>query len=280
VALALIENASERLTDSEIMEIIEPDSSRDYPRFVEDNFADIYYTNDENKFLDMAISNISILENKYKRAIAYSALGQACLVKRPFNLFHRKNLYVRLADVERSFGNKATWEKPFQHYFKKFAAEYNRAVFDNKRMNSATNMDASDYTGYTDLVYLDTPYISQKGIGVDYHQFYHFLDGMIDYDHWADQIDFKSKHRRLKPKLSEWVDQNRIEKAFEILIERFKDRITVISYRSSGIPNVDTLRVLVASCHKNVRVIERKYKYVLSSKSDKENGEILIIGYD
>jgi hypothetical protein len=52
--------------------------------------------------------NIGELNNEYKRAIAYSALCQACLAKRPYNLFHRANLYMRTQDVERSFGNKTT----------------------------------------------------------------------------------------------------------------------------------------------------------------------------
>jgi len=31
----------------------------------------------------------------------------------------------------------------------------------------------------TDLVYIDTPYISAKGIGVNYFDFYHFLEGIV-----------------------------------------------------------------------------------------------------
>ena len=37
------------------------------------------------------------------------------------------------------------------------------------------NSDIFDVKDDYDLVYIDTPYISQKGGGVDYHDFYHFL---------------------------------------------------------------------------------------------------------
>jgi len=29
--------------------------------------------------------------------------------------------------------------------------------------------------------FLDTPYVNEKGIGVDYADFYHFLDGLVNY---------------------------------------------------------------------------------------------------
>jgi len=57
------------------------------------------------------------LEDEYEQAIAYFALFQACIIKRPYNLFHRKNLYVRMAKVKRSFGNKKTWDSSFEEMF-------------------------------------------------------------------------------------------------------------------------------------------------------------------
>ncbi len=51
---------------------------------------------------------------KIKKAMFLWALFQSCISKRPYNLFHRKNLYVRTADVKRNFGNKTTWDKPFE----------------------------------------------------------------------------------------------------------------------------------------------------------------------
>ena len=80
--------------------------------FIADTFRDIYFLDEENRWLDMVVSNIESLSAlysnaklRYKKAIAYNALFQSCLAKRPYNLFHRKNLDMRTRDVERSFGN-------------------------------------------------------------------------------------------------------------------------------------------------------------------------------
>jgi len=99
-ALAIIENSSSNLTKADVEFLLTPHKDINYPTFIQDTFKDIYYTDEENAFLDRIIKNIQQLTDKYKRAIAFAALGQACLVKRPFNLFHRKNLYIRFADVE------------------------------------------------------------------------------------------------------------------------------------------------------------------------------------
>ncbi len=279
IALSLIQNDAVTLSDEDILQVLTNDPSVNYPTFLQDTFKDIYYTDEENAFLDMAITNISYFDDDVKKALAYSALGQACLVKRPFNLFHRKNLYVRFAKVERSFGNKTTWDGDFTEYFSRFAQEFNRAVFSNDRENKAVNVDAFDLTESADLVYIDTPYVSEGGVGVDYSQFYHFLEGMVDYDNWRSRIDMGSKHRRLVVERSPWTDRNEIEGAFDRLIRKFGDRILVISYRSPGIPTEKMICETVGQYCDVVKVGRKEYKYVLSKKEERKNGELLIIGH-
>lgn len=69
----------------------------------------------------------------YKKAIAYNALFQSCLAKRPYNLFHRKNLEMRTRDVVRGFGNKATWDRPFSEHFRTFVNEIINQYFHLQR---------------------------------------------------------------------------------------------------------------------------------------------------
>jgi len=111
VGISLIENNSVRLSDSDINFLLSRHEKINYPTFIQDTFKDIYYTDDENKWLDMVVTNVKMLSDKYKKALAFAALGQACLVKRPFNLFHRRNLNLRLNNVKRSFHNHVTWNK-------------------------------------------------------------------------------------------------------------------------------------------------------------------------
>lgn len=278
VALAIIENSSSTLTKEDIDFLLTRHDYVDYPTFIHDNFKDIYFTDEENAFLDMIIKNIQQLDDKYKRAIAYAAIGQACLVKRPFNLFHRKNLYVRFAKVERSFGNKTTWDKPFPHYFKDFVRQFNAAVFSNNKNNRALNLDIQDVPdNHYDLVYIDTPYISPTGVGVDYFQFYHLLEGIVDYDNWSERIDSSSKHRRMRPVYNVWVDKKAITDAFDRLFKKFQDRILVVSYRHPGIPDKETLKRLLEKYKGDVVLKERDYKYVLSKKNGDKNSELLLI---
>ena len=177
---ALIENDQIRLNSDEVEWLLgRHDTQISYPSLIQDNFHDIYFTDEENKWLDQTITNIYQLANPYKFALAFFALAQACIIKRPFNLFHRKNLYIRQAEVERSFGNKTTWDKPFEEWFRVFIKEANLAVFDNGQSNKALNMDATEVPDDYDLVYIDTPYISRQGMVVDYRDFLP-LSGRLD----------------------------------------------------------------------------------------------------
>jgi adenine-specific DNA-methyltransferase len=275
VGLALIENSHTILEDEDIDFILTKHKNIKYPTFVYDTFHDIYFTDDENQWLDYVITNIKYIHHNYKQALAYYALFQACIIKRPYNLFHRKNLYIRTADVERSFGNKKTWDTPFESHFVKFAKEANDAVFDNGETNRAFNSDISDLdVPKPDLVYIDTPYISAKGVGVNYFDFYHFLEGIVSYDQWPNLIDYDSKHRKIKNGKNEWCNKGEIHRAFRKLFNKFKDSILVVSYRDNGTPTISELANMLAEIKQSVDVKKLDYKYVLSNENSKE---VLII---
>ncbi len=276
IGTALIENDHIRLTEKDVDFLITKHSEIKYPTLVYDTFKDIYFTDEENQWIDMVVTNITLLDNIYKKAFAYFALCQACIIKRPFNLFHRKNLYLRFSDVERNFGNKTTWDTPFKVHFRKFVDEANLAVFSNGKQNKAINLDVFDIEGKFDLVYIDTPYISKDGVGVDYLGFYHFLEGLVSYSNWRGMIDYKTKHKRLKGNGSLWIDKKQIHLAFDRLFEKFKNSILVVSYRSDGIPSVEEIEALMKSYKPSIVELKRKnYKYVLSNNHSEE---ILLIG--
>ena len=125
------------------------------------------------------------------------------------------------------------------------------------------------------MVYIDTPYISSNGVGVDYSDFYHFLEGICDYEHWANRIDYSSKHKRLKRTVSEWNNPQQIMGSFKKLVRHFKNSILVISYRSDGIPSINEIKNILVENGKKVEIFEsREIKYVLSNK---HSTEILIL---
>lgn len=270
IGKALIENRNVVLTDTDIQRLLHA-VPKQANTTIQDHFSGIYFTDEENRWLDHMIYNINhLLENPYKQALARFALFQACIAKRPFNLFHRANLYMLTADVKRSFGNKTTWDTPFADHFVQFAMEANAAVFDNGKENRALCMDAHDTPTGFDLVYLDPPYLNQKGIGVDYRDFYHFLEGIMSYEQWPQQIDTRSKHRRLIRQPSDWQNADTILMAFEALIARHKDSVIVLSYRSDGLPTVTELDALLKKYKPNVTFFEQAQQYVLSTQKSKE----------
>ncbi len=289
IGKALIENNEVTLTDRDISFLIEF-RKYDNRTFIQDNFKDIYYTDEENKWLDSIIGNIGELENmfvgptlEYKKALAYYALFQSCLVKRPFNLFHRKNLYLRVAQVKRRFGNKTTWEKPFDILYKQFAEEINRYVFSNGRDNKAINRDAFaiDKNVY-DLIYIDPPYFRMYGStpSPDYSRMYHFLEGIANYGTWDSLIDYKSLNLHFKEDGYSWPEKNKVADKIEQLFSKLSKSIVVLSYKSPGIPNEEELIALMGKYKQNVQVHRLPYRYALSKSKDNQsqNYELLIIG--
>jgi adenine-specific DNA methylase len=276
IGCALIENESETLDDEEFRFLVSENPNCKHATFIFDTFKDIYFTDAENRWIERVLANIGTLVNPYKKALSYFGLFQACIIKRPFNLFHRKNLYIRQSDVNRNFGNKTTWDTPFEVHFKNFVDEANRAVFSNGLPNRALNQEASTIPGDYDLVYIDTPYISGNGVGTDYLDFYHFLEGLVNYHNWKDHIDFHSKNRRFYHQDSPWNDKNRIHQAFDDLFRHFQNSILVISYRSDGIPTIGELESILKRYKKQVIEVKRKnYQYVLSRR---QSEEVLLIG--
>lgn len=275
IGKALIENNGVRLDNAETDVLLRKDKNIIYPDFIERTFKDIYFTDEENRWLDIVSTNIRRMADPYKQAVAYFALFQSCIIKRPYNLFHRRNLYVRLQEVERSFGNKKTWDTPFEVHFRKFIREVNNAVFDNGQQCRSINRNIFDVNPEYDFVYIDTPYLNDNGIGVDYADFYHFLNGLVDYDNWHKRIDYKSKHLRLFRQPNVWNDTSTVYKAFEQLFTQFRHAAMAVSYRSNGIPSIGELVDILKQLGKTVSIYQSgEIKYVLSTK---QSNEVLIV---
>lgn len=268
--LALIQNSTTKLSDDDISWVVTRNKGVEYPSFVQDTFRGIYYKDSENAWVDMAITNIGLLKNRHKRALALYALFQSCLIKRPFNLFHRRNLNMRLARVKRRFRNHTSWNKPFRMRFEQFAREANASIFSNGKDNIALNYDVFEIPRKTyDLVYVDPPYLSDEGRYVDYYSAYHFLEGLCQYRKWKEMIDYDTCNRRLVTNGNgdKWgKNAEDVERSFDRLFRKFQDSALVVSYMSPGIPSVSELKVLLEQYKKRVFLHKRSYRYVLSTR--------------
>ena len=258
--------------------------------FVSDTFGGKYYTDAENRWIDRIVASIEQLDEiysgevlEYKAALAYYALSQSCLVKRPFNLFHRSNLYLRTSEVARSFGNKTTWDRPFESLFKRFVDEVNGFIFSNGQHNIATNQDgfSLDDTKY-DLVYIDPPYFSKdrSPVECDYSRMYHFLEGLANYDSWSTLIDYNSLNLHFRENGYRWPEKNSILDRFDKLLGKLSKSIIVLSYKSPGIPTEEELVSMMRKHKRNVQVNRLPYRYALRKTREKTSKdiELLIIG--
>ena len=279
IGKAIIENHSAGLSESDIDRLTTFEESVEYPSFIQDKFSGIYFTNEENEWLDKFRYNIQEkLDNEYKRAISFSAVSQSCLAKRPYNLFHRANLDMRTRDVNRSFGNKTTWERPFEEHFRNFVEEYNFASFSNDNQTRAYNHNALEWKNppESDLVYIDPPYYDgEQSRMTDYILYYHFLDGYIHYDQWPGIIDESVKTKAIKRNREPWNNPQKIMSAFKTLFERYSDRIIVMSYNTTSAPNPDQVIEELETYKAEVTKYRLSHQYALSTDSNTD--ELLIV---
>lgn len=286
IGKSIIANSQIRLNQSDIKEILT--RQFDSGNFIEKNFKNIYYQDNENQWLDKIIHTLYEIDlgidSDYKRAIAFNAIFQACLIKRPFNLFHRKNLYIRLNDVKRNFGNKTTWERDFEYYFNLFISEINNSILDTGLDCYARNDDVFKMKDVEyDLVYLDPPYVlkNSKNESANYLRNYHFLEGISNYGEWQDNIDYNSRILNISNSyLSNHFKVSNIHKTFENLISIFSNSKIVISYKFGGLPSIEFIIDLLEKQNKTVTTRSMQYTYALNKQNGnaKLNREFLIIG--
>ena len=296
--LAVIQNSKTILTDQEVDWLLERHHGVSYSEFIQETFANFYYKKSENAWLDMIAANIEQLpggpsiERNYKQAISRHALVQACLMKRPFNLFHRKNLYIRTANVHRSFGNKTTWETPFVVLFRRMVQEANSHVFCNGQENHAMQADALCLRGgKVDLLYIDPPYFrsEQDRAASNYRRLYHFVEGLVRYSEWPSKIDVKDRLKALKEddhssgKLFSCKRENFKEEFldwFQQLLDAWPDSKVLVSYKRPGIPSQAAIKKLIERTGRLVSIRTKPYKYALNhmNGAPNQNIELLFLG--
>lgn len=261
---ALIVNEQERLSEAEIDQLFVPSHGLRYDDFVARTFSEIYFLDDENRQIDLLAQNIGALPPGHKKSLALHALYQACLKKRPYNLFHRKNLVLRTRNVARSFGNKVTWERPLRDHLAASAEEANQAVFASGRHHSALRGDALQCEATADLVYIDPPYLASRGYGTDYLGYYHFLEGVSEYEAWPTRVDRRYPHLPYQREPSAFQTAEGARRSLQELFARHSASILVVSYRSDGRPSPDELRSMLRKVGKRVTTFRAPKTYALS----------------
>ena len=211
-------------------------------------FKNLYYTEPENRWLDGCADKIfsSTLSNQHKAVYLYT-LFQACLQKRPFNLFHRSNLNLRLnRKVKRNFGNYTTWQRSFPELMLRSYDELSAARCGQGEATTTILERHQMLLRYRDMgsiSYTLIRPISAESIGTtrdDYWQEYHFLRGFVPISSsWSenDRRGIESKvHAPPRQHCAAGTKGGRLRSRCTPLMRKHRKSIVVLSYVSDAVP--------------------------------------------
>jgi DNA adenine methylase len=256
-ANACVSNSTTRLSDECVQKLILPNSQAD--DFIEKTFDGLYFTREENQFLDHVTANIRDLLNSYEQSLAFAALSRACLRRRPRGLFTYTG--VRYLDGRRDL------QLSLEEHFKEAVQVFNRAVFNTGYQCIALNQDVYDISNGFDLVYFDPPYVSSLSDN-DYTRRYHFVEGLTR--HW-DGLDIlhSTSTKKFKRYPSLFDSKKTVFSAFERLFEIHANSTIAVSYSSNGIPSQEELKALMLRFKKKVVVHEVNHRYSFGTHGHK-----------
>lgn len=267
-ARATVENSTETLSPEDVEHLLAPAPSRE--RFIEQEFNGIFFSNDDRVFLDQVWANASGLSSG-KRAIAMSGLYRSCIKKQPRGVFTVAG--GRYDDGRRDL------RLSLQEHFLESVDIFNGLVFDNGRHHVASTSDifalASDET--PDLVYLDPPYVPRADDNC-YIKRYHFLEGLATYWRGA-EFHPTSKVKKLRKRYTPFSYRRTAESAFEQLFEKFRDSTIVLSYSSSGYPDLRRLVELLRQEKSEVEVFAEEHRYHFGTHSRVSDARKLVTEY-
>lgn len=275
--LTISEHDFSLLSPEADLEFLLKHSENDYQRIVFEGFSGIYFKDHENVEIDNFCHNIKKFSG-FKKSLYIYAVGQALIKKRPYNLFHRANLDMRLKDVVRSFGNAKTWETSIAEHALKCIKELAALPDLGAKIHSSLNVDTADLEKLPknyDVVYMDPPYINGRSVPVNYSNFYHFLEGLCDYELFL-KGDIRYPHRPIVNLESAWHKRETSLLKLKRICEYFATSTLIMSYRSDGTPTPGEISEIMTSCGRKVEVHSAgEYKYALSKNTESE--EIFII---
>lgn len=257
-AKAMIENNDVLLPREETEALLEPCKPVD--RFVETTFQGLYFSDDDNRLIDVLRANIKAIKNPYKQGIAMTALIRACLKKRPRGIF----TYVG----HRYDDGRKDLMMSFRDQFLEAVEAVNGAVFNNGRQNKARNGDAMTvHEQDCGLVYIDPPYYSPYSDN-EYVRRYHFVEGLAR-DWRGVEIQQHTATKKFKNYPTPFSSRKGAAEAFDLLFKRFRESVLVVSYSSNSQPTLEEMVAIMAKHKRHVEVVPVDYKYSFGTQGHK-----------
>lgn len=250
IAKAAIQNNSVLLDESDLAALLKPNRSR--LNLVDRTFAGLYFSSEDNRFLDNLWANIQALKSPIKRSLALAAACRAAMKKRPRGIF--------------TFTGRKGWDGRrdlrlgMEEQFLIAVRQFNGAVFSNHRRNVAHCNDVFDVDpkGY-DLVYIDTPYVSPFS-DCDYTRRYHFVEGFCTYWDGVEVLN-NTLTKKIRSYPTDFASKTGAADAFNRLFNHFRHSTLVVSYSSNCIPSEEQMVKLIREYKQNVEVHKATHKY-------------------
>lgn len=279
IAGALLQSHKGVLTEEQMLGLLQENPHFNYRNYIEDLYRGVYYLEEENHQIDIVAQNIVQLPIELQPS-AYYVFFQSCMIKRPFNIFHRKNLSLRTNFTTARFGNKKTWEIPFEDLFVRFTRELNKFQFEQLPRVQIDNFSALNLHRYADLVYIDTPYFTTQGTNVSYHARYHFLEGLVNYEQIPEYISRTKNNLELTlHQCDEFEQKATFVQNLDALLAMHEQSIIALSYTSNGYPTIDELVELMCLHKPHVDAVSLGRHSFALNHNNANREEFLIIGY-
>jgi DNA adenine methylase len=258
LAKATVENDAVTLSEEDIGMLTSLPVDTD--GFIRKTFADLYFTEEENLFLEQAWHRIHLLDDPYKQSLALSALCRACIKKRPRGVFTYTGM--RYDDGRKDLRTS------LQDQFVNAAHAFNGAVFSNAqrcdaRQGNVFGLDRTDF----DLVYIDPPYVSTQSDN-DYLRRYHFVEGLCSY--WKEaELQMETKTKKLKKVETSFDSKETIDAAFHRLFAKFPKSAFAVSYSSNCLPAKKQMVAILKEYRPHVSVKELAHTYSFGNQGHK-----------
>jgi adenine-specific DNA methylase len=276
IAKALIENKDIKICEDDVNLLLGRTDKAD--TFIEDTFTDVFFEQDQARFLDRFRANVDSLDNEYKKSLALTAMNRALTRKVLLGHFAHLSALRYSKDASRVKRNPSI-ARDLKDLFLELVPEYNEAVFDNGQENIAYCEDTIELVKElktVELAYFDPPYC---GCHPDYQSFYHFLETFVRY--WKEK-EFVNSTRMYRPKIeSGFVQRSEIKVSFQRLFRNSAHiPYWLISYNSRSYPDKDSMLELIEQ-YKKVKVFDYEYQNNYGGKgSRKGTKEFLFYCYE
>jgi DNA adenine methylase len=272
-AQAAVANERWRLKAADLEALVR--HNRTAKHFIQTTFHGLYYSDEDNRFLDNLIANIADLPNRYLRSTALAAASRACVKRRPRGVFTYTG--------DRYDDGRRDLTLSLRQHFLEAVSTWNEAVFDAGEKCEALCGDVFGVEGEFDLVYIDPPYFSPHSDN-EYLRRYHFIEGLVRY--WEGlKIQQHTETKKFVSPPTPFRHRATVYEAFERLFEKFADSIILVSYSSNGIPTRDELRRMLKRYKRHVEVFSHKHGYSFGTHRHKIGNtsnrveEYLFLGY-